>query len=175
MIVYDARGAEVQLGAPLAQGGEAIVYRVVGRADSLAKLYVPAPRPDYTKKVEWMVGHPPSVPDLSLRHLFVAWPTGMLYNRRGQFVGYLMPYIREAVPLLHVYSPKLREQTLPHFDMRYRYRAAQHLAYVLGILHEQGYIVGDLNESNILVTPSALVTLIDVDSFQVWRTERGHH
>ena len=34
--------------------------------------------------------------------------------------------------------------------------------------HVRGYVVGDVNESNILVTPTALVTLgMDTDSFQV--------
>ncbi|MEZ4656723.1 MAG: hypothetical protein R2911_04055 [Caldilineaceae bacterium] len=34
-------------------------------------------------------------------------------------------------------------------------------------MHDRGHVVGDLNESNILVTPDARVTLVDADSFQV--------
>jgi len=34
-------------------------------------------------------------------------------------------------------------------------------------LHARDYVVGDLNESNVLVKPTALVTVIDTDSFQV--------
>jgi hypothetical protein len=56
---------------------------------------------------------------------------------------------------------------LPEFDRRYLHRTARNLAAALGALHARGYVVGDVNESNILVTPSALVTLIDTDSFQV--------
>jgi hypothetical protein len=36
-------------------------------------------------------------------------------------------------------------------------------------LHAGSYVIGDLNESNIMVTPSALITVIDADSFQVQR------
>jgi serine/threonine protein kinase len=167
MIVYDARGQAVALGKSLARGGEAIVYRVRDEPEFLAKLYVPAPRPKQEKKLAWMVAHPPAFPAEVGNHRLVAWPSGTLHNRRGQFVGYLMPFVTGAVPLLHVYSPKLREKTLPGFTVKYRYRAAQHLAYALSALHARGYVVGDLNESNILVTPAALITLIDTDSFQV--------
>jgi len=34
-------------------------------------------------------------------------------------------------------------------------------------LHSRGYVIGDLNESNILVGETALVSLVDTDSFQV--------
>jgi hypothetical protein len=171
MIVYDSRGQEVRLDEPLARGGEAIVYPVQGQPAYLAKLYVPAPRAGYDKKLAWMKAHPPSLPPRYEQHLLVAWPLDTLHNRSGRIVGYLMPRVREAVPLLQVYSPRLREKTLPGFDEKYRYRAAQHLAQLLSLVHKQGYVVGDLNESNILVTPRALVTLIDVDSFQVRRRE----
>ena len=35
-------------------------------------------------------------------------------------------------------------------------------------LHERKYVIGDLNESNVLVAETALVTVVDTDSFQVW-------
>jgi serine/threonine protein kinase len=56
---------------------------------------------------------------------------------------------------------------LPQFDRRYLLRTARNLAAALSALHSSGYVAGDLNESNVLVTPTALVTLIDTDSFQV--------
>jgi hypothetical protein len=78
-----------------------------------------------------------------------------------------MPYIQGTVPVLQVFNPRSRAATLPGFDRRYLYRAAHNLARALGALHKSDYFVGDLNESNVLVTPSALVRLIDTDSFQV--------
>src|SRR5674476_1330608 len=67
----------------------------------------------------------------------------------------------------------LQGQALPAFDRRYQHRAARNLAAALGVLNEGNYIIGDLNESNVLVTPSAMVTLIDVDSFQVQEPRNG--
>lgn len=173
LTVYDSQGQSLSLGEPVAQGGEAIVYHVPSRASEVAKLYVPRPREGYAEKIPWMATHPPRLPETRRHHLLVAWPTEPLYNQRRQFVGYLMPYVPDAVSLLHVYSPRLRSGTLPHFDLHYRYRTAQHLAYVIGVLHTQGFVLGDLNESNILVRPDSRVTLIDVDSFQIWRQHGG--
>ena len=58
---------------------------------------------------------------------------------------------------------------LPSFNRRYLHRTARNLAAALRALHESDYVIGDLNESNVMVTPSALVTVIDADSFQVLR------
>jgi DNA-binding helix-hairpin-helix protein with protein kinase domain len=80
-----------------------------------------------------------------------------------------MAYVANAVPLLQVFNPRLRAKTLPSFNRRYLHRTARNLAAAMRALHESEYVVGDLNESNVMVTPSALVTLIDTDSFQVVR------
>jgi len=42
-------------------------------------------------------------------------------------------------------------------------------------LHGRGYVVGDVNESNILVGHSALITLVDTDSFQVCGSRPRQH
>jgi DNA-binding helix-hairpin-helix protein with protein kinase domain len=56
---------------------------------------------------------------------------------------------------------------LPGFDRRYLHRTAANFAIAIGALHSHGLVVGDLNESNVLVRPNALVTMIDTDSYQV--------
>jgi hypothetical protein len=74
--------------------------------------------------------------------------------------------------LLHVINPRLRARTLPDFDWRYLHRTARNLAAAVDAVHARGYVIGDVHDGNVLVTPGALVTLIDVDSFQV-RTDDG--
>jgi len=167
MVVYDSRRKRVGLGREIGGGGEAIVYEVVGRPDLLAKIYNPSPLPGYDQKLAWLLANPPDNPTRALGHASIAWPLDLLYNDRGQFVGYLMPYIQNAVSLLDVFNPRCRAQTLPGFNWKYLHRTAHNLAAALGALHRRGYLVGDLNESNVMVTPSALVTMIDTDSFQV--------
>ncbi len=96
-----------------------------------------------------------------------------MYGQGNRLSGYLMPFIKQAVPVLVVFNPRRRAETLAQFDRRYLHRAARNLATAIGALHSSGYVIGDLNESNVLVTSSALVTLIDTDSFQVQESRRS--
>lgn len=166
MIVYDADRHPLTLDAELARGGEALVYRVKGRSDVVAKVYHHA-RPGYDHKLLWMRSNPPADPSRGTGHAAIAWPRDLLRDVNGRFVGFTMPLVVGAVPLLDVLSPRVRAQVLPAFDRRYLHRTARNLALAVAALHARGYVVGDMNQSNVLVTPSALVTLIDTDSFQV--------
>ena len=173
MIVYDAQRRPVQLGQSIGHGGEATVYQVANQPGSLAKIYEPEPRSNYSGKLAWMIAHPPDNPTQKLGHPSLAWPGGLIFDSRRKLKGYWMPYIQRAVPLLEVFNPRRRLEVLPEFDRRYLLRSARNLAVSLGALHRSGYVAGDINESNILVTPAALVTLIDTDSFQVREDRNG--
>ncbi|HVN55426.1 MAG TPA: hypothetical protein VMT46_13915 [Anaerolineaceae bacterium] len=174
MNAYDPLGRPIRLSESIGRGGEASVYRIANERAQIAKIYEPAPRPGYSEKLTWMTEHPPLDPTLSAGHPSLAWPGGLLYDLQGRFIGYRMPYIYPAVPLLHVFNPKLRKAILPRFDRRYLHRVARNLSSAVAALHTHGYVAGDLNESNVLVIPSALVTLIDADSFQVEEQRDGN-
>ncbi len=167
MNVHDAQGKSIWLAESVGRGGEATVYRVRGQTGWPAKIYEPGPRPKYAEKLAWMIGHPPENPTRSIAHSSLAWPTGLLYDSKDKLAGYMMPHIHAAVPMLDVFNPRRRQATLPRFDRRYLHRTARNLSATLSALHVRGYVIGDLNESNVLVTPSALISLIDTDSFQV--------
>ena len=166
-VLFDSSGHPIRLGALIGQGGEAAVYRVEGSPSEIAKLYQPAPRPDYTQKLAWMVSHPPQNPTWRQEHPSLAWPDALLFHPDGRLAGYRMPFIRPALPILDVFNPRRRKVILPRFDRRYLHRTARNLSNAVGALHACSYVAGDLNESNVLVTPAALVTVIDTDSFQV--------
>jgi serine/threonine protein kinase len=172
MLLHDSRGNRYQLSRVIGKGGQATVYRVAGNSTHLAKVYL-HPRPDDEKKLTWMVTNPPDDPSAHLQHASIAWPTQILYKPDKMFAGYLMPFVKNAVAMLNVFNPRLRARTLPEFDHRYLHRTARNLAAALGALHARDYVVGDLNESNVMVTPTTLVTMIDTDSFQVRATPRG--
>jgi len=178
MELINRAGKIVRLGDEVGQGGEATVYQVRDHPDRLAKIYTRGPRPDYPNKLTWMVEHPPANPTQSLRHPSLAWPEDLLYLRDRKLAGYEMAFIKGSVPILQVFNPRLRHAILPRFNWRYLHRVARNLAAALGALHAADYVIGDLNESNVLVTPHALVTLIDTDSFQVKAERNGkpvHH
>jgi len=156
----------------LKQGGEAAIYKITENRDLLAKIYH-NPKQDTLEKIRWMITNPPE--DLAYhhyKHRSYAWPERLLFNAQQQFVGFLMPRIRDAAPLLHLINPALRNKTGLVFDRRYLHRVAYNLSVVIESIHKQGYVVGDLNQHNIMFNRSALVTIIDNDSFQV-STNKG--
>lgn len=163
----DADRRQVRLGEAVGQGGEAQVSAVAGRPDVVAKVYRGAPPRDAGPKLRWMVGHPLPESGGVAGHVAVAWPRGLLSDDRGDLRGYLMPRVADGRLLIEAFNPKRRAAALPGFDRRYLHRSGRNLAAALAAVHAAGHVVGDLNESNVLVTPTALVSLIDADSFQI--------
>ncbi|HEX6748415.1 MAG TPA: TonB family protein [Longimicrobium sp.] len=156
LIVFDTTR---EIGA----GGEARVLEVPGDWALVAKLYR-EPTMARARKLGLMLSDPP-VLDAGAA---VAWPVDLLTGPSGgRFAGFLMPRA-EGPRLFEFYNPVSRRRTAPLFDYALLHRAGVNLAAAFHGLHAHGYVVGDVNESNILVNPTtAAVTLVDADSFQV--------
>ncbi len=170
---YARTGRPVELGEELSRGGEAVIYRVKNAQEVLAKIYQPGKGPG-ADKLEYMVANPPANPTVAQGHRSIAWPSDLLYDAQRLLVGFTMPRAPDSVPILHVSSPKMRRQTFPGFSWKYLHGTARNLASAVDAVHAGSYVIGDINESNIMVSNTALVTLIDTDSFQV-RTPKGVH
>lgn len=169
--VYGKPKRAFNLGAKIAEGGEGSIYLVEGQPQLLAKLHAPHRLPPEAK-LAWMVDNPPVDPTIGTqRHISIAWPRTLLYDASGRFCGFLMPYVRDTIPLLRVFNPKLRAKAAPDFNWRYLHRTARNLASAMSAIHASNYVVGDINDGNVVVNRRALVTVIDVDSFQVTATE----
>ena len=162
----------VLLGELLAQGGEGSVWSVVGRPE-VAKIYHPAitANPNEKKlqeaKLATMVANPPR-DEMRIRsnHVSITWPTALLYQD-SKFSGFLMPRLGESLKVLEVYNPKLRKARYPGFNWKYLVHTALNLSIAVEAIHAKNYVIGDINESNIMVNRQALISLIDTDSFQV--------
>jgi hypothetical protein len=168
-VLREGDGQEITLeGLVLGRGGEASVYAVPGRPELAAKIYH-HPTPEHAGKLAAMLAAPPVPPPAGTGHVAIAWPLERLLEAGGErrVVGALVPRVEAAHMLWELYNPGARQELCPQFHHGALLRTARNLACVVRTLHERGYVVGDLNESNVLATPQALVTLIDADSFQV--------
>jgi len=172
----------------LGKGGEAAVYNIAELPDMVAKVYH-HPTATRAAKLRAMLVNPPKQP---ATHIAIAWPTALLYQHNQQyyvesslnesgsskdqsFKGFLMPKITGGRPIFQIYNPVLRGQLPYPFSWQALHRTAYNLCAVIQAIHAKGYIIGDLNESNILVNEQALVTLVDCDSFQVTDDEGITH
>jgi DNA-binding helix-hairpin-helix protein with protein kinase domain len=147
----------------LAAGGEGTVHILAGDETLLAKLYNQPPTPSTVEKLRWMV----ETASPSLRQL-AAWPSAVLFdNPNGRVVGFLMPRFHDYQPIHHLYNPAQRLKYFPRADWSFLAAAARNCAAAFEEIHQVGCLVGDVNQSNVLVSRKALIGLIDCDSFQV--------
>ncbi|MBD2439689.1 tetratricopeptide repeat protein [Nostoc sp. FACHB-110] len=158
----------INLSVSLGRGGEACIYAVPSDSNVVAKVYH-QPTATHAKKLYAMLANPPENPTANLGHISIAWPQELIKTVDGSnsVVGFIMPRIRGMRPIIDFYNPRTRRQHCPLFNYQYLVRTARNLAAAFAALHTSGYCVGDVNESNILVSDTALVSLVDTDSFQV--------
>ncbi|HYU31436.1 MAG TPA: hypothetical protein VEW48_04685 [Thermoanaerobaculia bacterium] len=162
--LFDIGGRPLGLATPLDRGGEAEIYQVAGQ---VAKIYHPQQRTaERRRKLELMIADPPEDSERARGHASIAWPGELVVDKRGNFLGFLMPGIdtRTTRKLVDVYNVSSYPKGLTWADLLL---VARNLAVALAALHHKGYVVGDLNESNLLVARNDLITFVDCDSMQV--------
>lgn len=149
-------------------GGEAVIYTIRENTKIVAKVYH-KPTASRVRKLRAMLENPPLRLTGAEDHVPIAWPQNLIYDDRNYCVGFTMMHIKavNSVELSQLYNPQDRRLNAPGFSWQYLMRTGRNLAGVLDVLHSHGYIVGDLNESNLLVSNTALLTLVDCDSMQV--------
>lgn len=153
----------------IGRGGEGAVFSISGISEYAAKIYYPdICTDDLEKKLRIMVKNPPADDTRSQKppHISITWPVDLVY-KNGKFAGYIMPYIKKCPDLYKAFNPLLRSVYYPSFNWAYLHRTARNISAALNALHSKGYVIGDINQKNILVTDRAMVTFIDVDSLQV--------
>ena len=154
---------------PLGSGGEGSIYSLDQLPDLVAKVYH-SPGRSIGAKLALMVDNPPTMPERD-GHVSIAWPLDTLHSSLpampNNTVGFLMHRISSMQPVSQCYNPAARRRNFPHFTYRHLCAVAVNIAIAVNAVHGRNYVIGDINESNILVDDHGLVTLIDTDSFQV--------
>ena len=165
-----SNGQLITIGSELARGGEGGIYDFPPDASLVAKVY----HADKLKnidgyKLQLMLANPPDDSAKSHGYVSIAWPVDLLLPISGsrQIIGFLMSRVQQVRPIHDYYNPKTRRQNIPGFNYFYLHHTARNFAAAMSALHAKKYVIGDVNESNILVSETAMVTLVDTDSFQV--------
>ncbi|HEY4573216.1 MAG TPA: hypothetical protein VIJ26_04615, partial [Thermoanaerobaculia bacterium] len=170
LTLYDQEGRPVHLGSELGKGGEGSVFTVDDAPTLAAKVYHQPIDPLKAEKLAAMV-HQQSEGLLKV----AAWPVGTLARSMGgHLAGLLMPKVSGYKPVHLLYGPKSRLAEFPHVTWAFLVHAAGNLARALAVLHAAGNVVGDINHGNVLVSSSAVIKLIDCDSFQIQAGERRY-
>lgn len=168
MSLYTETGKALRLGEELGSGAEGTVFRLLDTSDICIKVYS-TDKPDVERRLAALRGLPPREwrGDHS-EHVHVAWPLATVYqgtNGRRETVGFLMPLV-EGVPLTRLFDPSQRARALDQPTWRTLCSIGARIARLFDRLHDVGVIVGDTSPSNVLVSRTGHVTLIDCDATQ---------
>src|SRR5262249_42268885 len=160
---HTSRSDVFRLDRRIGIGAEGEVCEIQDRSDLVAKIYHEPPPPEKTEKLI-------ALSRLGNERLFnlSAWPVDVLRDAPGgAVVGFVMKRVSGAEEVHALHSPKSRLQKFPEASWAFLIYVAANIARAVAAIHEHGYVIGDLNPKNIVVTRKATVYLLDVDSFQV--------
>jgi hypothetical protein len=171
-------GLTIHPDSVLGHGGEGEIWSIESRPDIVLKWYFPeklAADPTLEDRIRLMVAQPPSGwKEKSSGLTMLTWPTDVVIDGKN-FAGFLMPMVDldRSLPLHRITNPTDARPSATGktswargFTWRYLCMSALNLAIAVEVLHPQ-VVVGDFNESNVLVWSDARITLVDCDSMQI--------
>ena len=173
MTIYQGSdGRSYTLGDLIRRGGEGRVLHVTARPNDVGKIWH-EPNSERSNKLNVLLRRKPEIRPSLRSVLGLAWPTVSLSDSRGTTVGFLMPkapldryheLVNYCVPVRRRAIEASRGSPFSKADLL---TIACHVALLFAYLHESGYVVGDVNHTNILAAPDGGIFLLDVDSVQV--------
>lgn len=142
----------------IGKGGEGSVYKIVGMPDYVLKVFLEKKRTETRhRKLLAMIATPLSPTAMKQ----ITWPIDVVYSD-SQFVGYVMPAIKDNEELNVMYSDKYI------CTLSEKIRLAKNLCAAINAIHNSGQVCGDLNPKNIKVDPkTGRITLVDTDSYHI--------
>lgn len=161
--IYDASGRQIAIGKLVGRGGEGAVYEIAGQPQMVAKLYHQPLTPEKSRKLVTMARRvSPAISEIA------AWPTSTLHARpQGDVVGLIMPRLARSQPIHELFNPGSRKKKFPRANWHFLVRTASNCARAFDTLHSAGIVIGDVNQGNVFVNDTAMVTMVDCDSFQI--------
>ena len=162
------KGATVTTLEPGKRGGEATVYELQGQPGKVAKIYLSQRHAqERAEKLRAMLDNPASVQEAG--HRYLTWPLELLYSG-GNIVGYIMHRSQGTASIAQCSNLAHRKKSRAAWALsgeKGLYIVAYNLARAFKFCHRNHVCIGDVNETNILLTHVGLPTIIDTDSFQV--------
>lgn len=163
----------IQIGEAIGQGGQATVFDVPDTKLAAKIYHKPSTHLTHQKLIA-MVANPPPTKDAD-GNVALSWPQEILYSADYRLAGFTMPRIDTSnySPIFHYWNPKMISQLHdvpddPQQVNRLLKAIGINFLTILNSLHILEYVVGDINERNILAHRTGPIAILDSDSFQVY-------
>lgn len=149
----------IRLGREMGAGGEATVYEV---GEYVAKIY----KKEKISKNKYEKINLLITKGISCEG--VCFPTEIIYNKQGEFVGYLMKKAKGFNLSKSVFAPKpVFQKRFPTWKKRDTVELCLTILNKIKYMHDRNIIIGDINPANILVVSPKEVYFVDTDSYQI--------
>lgn len=162
----------------IGNGGEGNVFTIRG-SQIVAKIYKSPSSLQHQKLLYMMYHHIPNLYDASgTRILTLAWPSDVLFDAAGQFIGYTMPLIDTGIEVFEICrgcTSTQAKKLFPHYSWALNITVAHNLAIAVDYLHSQHCIIGDMNCKNIFVNTDGTISILDADSFDLTDYQSNVH
>lgn len=179
MIVYSSTHQPLQISdVSMSKGGEGAVYRIPSLPKYCAKIYHPEKRDiERQKKLEFMVNHAPK--DLITLNYIICWPTKLIFDMQGNFLGFVMPLAFENSILCYSICRMRISKCLSNtwnvcYDRQTKKGLINRLKILVNIaipvhaIHSLNkYVLVDFKPQNMLITENGRISIIDLDSVQI--------
>lgn len=165
------QGNSYVLKQAIGKGGEGEVYGT-DQPSVVAKIYH-KPTEVLERKIRCMIRKKIATRTADGTSL-IAWPLDVLYLN-GTFAGYTMPFIAAGKQLFTLYHDKSTREFFGTYNWTKSLCVAMNLAHLVDIIHGYDCVIGDMNPGNIMVQPNGLVSIMDVDSFDITDPDTGEH
>jgi hypothetical protein len=160
-------GRSIRPGKRLAAGAAGVAMAVEGEPGTILKLLSsPTAEDEQRLKAMLSIDVPVAVPGASA---LIAWPSDIVFDSQGRYVGFLMPRAPEPAPV-NLSTLALRRERESRVGQNLGWDALLAItasyAAAVGVLHASSIVVCDINLKNVVVSGDLTVTVIDCDSAQ---------
>ena len=171
-------GRSYELGTVIRKGGEGRIHEVPALPNAVAKIWT-KPSIQRARKLDALLRSRPDIPPILRSVLGLAWPSVALSDRRGATVGFLMrkvpldryhELVRYCIPDTRRDLEASRGSAFGRTDLM---TIALNVGLLFAHLHRSGFVIGDVNHTNILAAADGKIFLIDVDSIQAPDPDTG--
>lgn len=168
MITYFSKTMQYECDPePVNRGGEGAIYQTA-YPELLLKIYHANRRT--RSRLAKLISMTNNKTATEFKGVEFAWPVDIIHEKDGRFAGFAMLRAEGDSRLIDIIADSSR----PGYNWRSRVELGRNLAIAVKSAHDAGFVIGDLNARNILVTgKNGKISMIDTDSYHITDPDTG--